>query len=41
MLFVRCLMLFVRVSDPLEYHQTIEIQGFDALGTIFANIFRV
>jgi hypothetical protein len=34
-------MLFIWVSDPPERHQTLAGQGFDALGTIFAYIFRV
>jgi hypothetical protein len=34
-------MLFVRVPNPLERHQTLETQDFEALGTIFAYIFRV
>jgi len=44
MVFVRGLMVFVRwfngfcpTPDPLERHQTLEAQGFDAVGTIFAN----
>jgi hypothetical protein len=33
--------LFVRPPDPLERHQTLAGQGFDAVGTIFAYIYRV
>jgi hypothetical protein len=34
-------MLFINDPPPLERRQTLETQGFDALGTIFAYIFRV
>jgi hypothetical protein len=34
-------MLFISDPLPSERHQTLDRQGFDALGTIFAFIFRI
>jgi len=34
-------MLFIWAPDPPEHHQILAGQGFDALGTIFAYIYRI
>jgi len=40
-LFINGLILFINDPPSSERHQTLETQGFDALGTIFAYFFRV